>query len=95
MVVEDEVNYMKEELRLAKDNPNWFSVNQYENPLNSKAHYKTTGKEIWNQTNGTVTDFVAGGSTGGTITGVGTLLKEKNEDIKITLADPVGSIFYK
>jgi len=95
VVVQDGVNYMDEEQRLATENPNWFSVNQYENPLNSRAHYNTTGNEIWNQTQGTVTDFVAGGSTGGTITGVGTLLKEKSENIKITLADPIGSIFYK
>jgi hypothetical protein len=63
-------------------------VNQYNNLDNAQAHFKTTGKEIWEQTNGKVTHFVMGGSTGGSIMGVGRLLKSKAQTTKIVLADP-------
>jgi cystathionine beta-synthase len=68
--------YMQMELDLGKENPSWFMVNQYDNLDNPEAHYLTTGPEIYQQTNGTVTHFVMGASTGGTISGVGKYLKE-------------------
>ncbi len=71
-----------------------FMINQYDNPLNAEAHYLTTGPEIWEQTGGHIDLFVASGSTGGTICGVGRYLKEKDPSIKIVLLDPVGSIYY-
>ena len=85
-------DYMKMELEYGKENPSWFMVNQYDNLDNPEAHYKTTGPEIYEQTNGTITHFVMGASTGGTISGVGKYLKEKNQDVKVVLVDPVGSV---
>lgn len=72
----------------------YFNVEQYDNPLNPDAYYCTLGPEIYNQTNGEVTHFIAAGSTGGTISGTGKYLKEQNPNVKIVMADPVGSIFY-
>lgn len=74
--------------------PGSFILNQYDNPLNAEAHYLTTGPEIWRQTDGQIDLFVASGSTGGTISGVGRYLKEKNPNIKVVLLDPVGSIYH-
>jgi cysteine synthase len=89
----DPNHYMEIETRLAGENEGWFSVNQYENKKNSEAHYLTLGPEIWEQTDGKVTHFVAGGSTGGTVSGVGRSLKEKSGDrVHVTIADPVGSV---
>jgi cysteine synthase len=86
-------HYMNLETRIAAMDPNkYFGVNQYDNPLNSQAYYKTLGPEIWQQTQSQVTHFVAGGSTGGTVSGTGQFLKEQNPDVHITLADPVGSV---
>jgi cystathionine beta-synthase len=79
--------------RLTKETPNSFRPDQYSNPNNPRAHYESTGPEIWRQTNGHVTHFVAGAGTGGTITGVGRYLKEQNPSIKIIAADPEGSVF--
>jgi cystathionine beta-synthase len=79
--------------RLTKETPNSFRPDQYSNPHNPRAHYETTGPEIWAQTKGRVTHFVAGAGTGGTISGVGRYLKEKNPSIKIIAADPAGSVF--
>ena len=93
IVSEDGKCYMEMETDLAKRNPNWFSVNQYDNLDNPAAHFKTTGPEIWDQTKGTVTHFVAAGSTGGTISGIGGYLKSKSQDTTVVLADPLGSIF--
>ncbi len=79
--------------RLTKETPNSFRPDQYSNPNNPRSHYESTGPEIWRQTKGRVTHFVAGAGTGGTITGVGRYLKEQNPDIKIIAADPEGSVF--
>jgi len=79
--------------RLTKETPNSFRPDQYSNPNNPRAHYETTGPEIWEQTKGHVTHFVAGAGTGGTITGVGKYLKEKNPNIRIIAADPEGSVY--
>lgn len=67
---------------MAKDNPAWFDVDQYDNLDNPEAHFKTLGPEIWNQTHGTVTHFVAGGSTGGTISGTGRYFKRTHYSAK-------------
>ena len=79
--------------RLAREVPGAFQPNQYFNPRNPEAHYKTTGPEIWRQTDGKITTFVAGVGTGGTISGVGKYLKEQNPTIRVIGADPEGSIF--
>ena len=69
-------------------------ANQFDNTANAKGHYKTTGPEIWNQTEGKVDGFVCSSGTGGTIAGVSSYLKEKNKDIKVYLSDPKGSSLY-
>lgn len=76
---------------IAKENPDSFIPSQFSNPDNCNAHYKTTGPEIWNDTDGTVDIFVAGVGTGGTITGTGRFLKEKNPKIKIVAVEPADS----
>jgi cystathionine beta-synthase len=79
--------------RLTREIPNAFQPNQYFNQSNPLTHYETTGPEIWRQTAGKVTHFVAGVGTGGTITGIGRFLKEQNPNVRIIGADPEGSIF--
>jgi cystathionine beta-synthase len=79
--------------RLTREVPGAFQPNQYFNPRNPEAHYRTTGPEIWRQTDGRITTFVAGVGTGGTISGVGKYLKEQNPKVRIIGADPEGSIF--
>lgn len=86
-------HYVNVAKRLAEQTPNSFRVNQYDNPKNPEAHYLTTGPEIWEQAQGKIDYFVASGSTGGTISGAGKFLKEKNPAIKIIMPDPVGSIY--
>jgi cystathionine beta-synthase len=79
--------------RLTREVPNAFQPNQYFNPMNPRTHYETTGPEIWEQSGGRVTHFVAGVGTGGTISGVAKFLKEQNPGIQIVGADPEGSIY--
>ena len=87
-------HYTKVAERLARETPHSYMPNQYENRANPDAHYRTTGPEIWGQTEGRVDVFVCGMGTGGTITGTGRFLKEKRKSMKIVGADPEGSIFY-
>lgn len=85
--------YVNTAQRIAKDTPNSFYATQYTNPSNPEAHYKTTGPELWEQTEGKITHLVASLGTGGTISGTGRFLKEKDTNIKVIGADPYGSIF--
>jgi cystathionine beta-synthase len=80
--------------KLTREIPNAYHPNQYTNPANPEVHYRTTGPEIWEDTEGKITHFVAGMGTGGTITGVGRYLKEKKPGIRIIGADPDGSLLY-
>lgn len=86
-------HYINTARRIAKETPNSLFVFQYGNPANPEAHYQTTGPEIWEQTEGRITHFVSGVGTGGTISGTGRYLKEKNPEIRIIGADPYGSVF--
>jgi cystathionine beta-synthase len=79
--------------RLAAEIPGAFQPNQYHNPVNPQTHYETTGPEIWEQTEGKLTAFVCGVGTGGTISGAGRHLKERNPDVLVVGADPEGSIY--
>ena len=79
--------------RLTEEIPGAFQPNQYFNQANPAAHYATTGPELWEQTGGRITHLVAGVGTGGTITGTGRYLKERNSDLVVVGADPVGSIY--
>jgi len=90
---EDPRSYYSTAERLVKEVPNAYRPNQYHNQANPKAHYESTGPEIWEQTKGRITHFVAGAGTGGTITGVGKFLKEQNPEIQIIAADPTNSVY--
>lgn len=92
---EDPRSYYSTSKRLAEETPNSWYVNQYDNPSNAKAHYESTGPEIWKQTDGKVTHFVVGVGTGGTISGVGKYLKEQNPNVKVWGIDTYGSVFKK
>ena len=92
---DDPRSYYSTSARLAKETPNSWYVNQYDNPSNAKAHYQSTGPEIWEQTEGKVTHFIVGVGTGGTISGVGNYLKEQNPDVKVWGIDTYGSVFKK
>jgi len=87
-------HYVETAKRIAKETPNSFYVDQYHSALNAQAHYFSTGAEIWEDTEGQFDYFVAGTGTGGTISGAGKFLKEKNPHIKIIGVDPLGSIHY-
>jgi cystathionine beta-synthase len=92
---DDPRSYYSTSKRMAEETPNSWYVNQYDNLANTKAHYESTGPEIWEQTDGKVTHFVVGVGTGGTISGVGRYLKEKNPNIKVWGIDTYGSVFKK
>ncbi len=85
-------NYVMMAKRIAKETPNAVFANQFYNEANPQAHYDTTGPELWEQTEGRITHFVAAAGTGGTLTGVGRYLKEQNPKVKIIAGDPMGSI---
>jgi cystathionine beta-synthase len=86
-------HYVSTAQRIAAETPNSFYPDQYSHPANPLAHYRTTGPELWAQTEGRITHFVAGIGTGGTISGTGRFLKEQNPKIKVVGADPYGSVF--
>ena len=92
---DDPQSYYSTSKRLSEETPNSWYVNQYDNLSNTKAHYESTGPEIWRQTDGKVTHFVVGVGTGGTISGVGKYLKEQNPNIKVWGIDTYGSVFKK
>ncbi|MDQ3745554.1 MAG: cysteine synthase [Acidobacteriota bacterium] len=86
-------HYVETARRIARETPNSFYPDQYSNPNNPEAHYRTTGPELWEQTEGRITHFVAGLGTGGTISGTGRFLKEQNPQVRVVGADPYGSVF--
>jgi cystathionine beta-synthase len=85
-------NYVMMAKRIADETPNAILANQFYNQANPEAHYRTTGPELWEQTEGRITHFVAAAGTGGTLTGVGRFLKEQNSAVRIVGGDPVGSV---
>lgn len=91
---EDPRSYYSVSRRVARETPNSFYANQYHNPANPEAHYRSTGPELWRQTNGEIDAFVAGLGTGGTITGTGRYLKEHKPAVQLIGADVVGSVYY-
>ena len=91
---DDSRSYYSVAKKLAEDIPNSFYPNQYENPYNPKAHYDSTGPEIWESSEGQVTHCVIGVGTGGTATGVGRYLKSQKPTIKVIGVDPVGSLYH-
>ena len=86
-------NYVMKAKQIVRDTPGAVLANQFYNQVNPEAHYATTGPEIWEQTEGKVTHLVAGAGTGGTISGAGKFLKEKNPKIRVIAGDPVGSLY--
>jgi len=92
---DDPRSYYSVARRLAEEIPNSVYLNQYDNSANPKAHVETTGPELWKQTEGKITHFIAGAGTGGTISGTSRYLKEQNESVQVIGVDPMGSVFYK
>ena len=92
---EDPRSYYSVSSRLERETPNAWKANQYDNPSNTAAHYEQTAPEIWDQTSGSVTHLVVGVGTGGTISGIGRYLKERNPRIKVWGIDTYGSVFKK
>ena len=90
---DDPESYYSVAERLVREIPGAFRPNQYHNLTNPQAHFETTGPELWRQTAGKITHFVAGAGTGGTLSGVGRYLKGKNPAVQIIAADPEGSVF--
>ncbi len=91
---DDPRSYYSVARKLVEETPGAILANQYHNPANPKAHYDTTGPELWTQTGGRITHFICSLGTGGTISGVGKYLKEQNADIQIVGVDPVGSVLH-
>jgi cystathionine beta-synthase len=92
---EDSRSYYSVAKKLAREIPNSYYPNQYENPLNPEAHYRTTGPEIWKDSEGKISHFVCGMGTGGTISGVGRYLKEQKPGVRMIGVDPIGSLYYE
>lgn len=92
---DDPRSYYSVAKRLSEEIPNSYYPNQYDNPSNTEAHYETTGPEIWEQTEGRVTHYVAGMGTGGTISGTARYLKEKNPGVEVIGVDSRGSVYKK
>ncbi|MEM7340328.1 MAG: cystathionine beta-synthase [Actinomycetota bacterium] len=90
---DDPRSYYSTADRLSREIPDAFRPNQYGNPANPAAHVATTGPEIWRQTDGRITHFVAGAGTGGTLSGVGEYLKSQNPNVQVVAADPEGSVY--
>ncbi|MDT0633022.1 cystathionine beta-synthase [Rubrivirga sp. S365] len=91
---DDPRSYYSVAERLSNEIPGAFYPNQYDHPANAEAHYRTTGPELWDQTDGRITHFVCGAGTGGTISGTTRFLKEKNPDLKTVGVDPYGSVYH-
>lgn len=92
---DDPRSYYSVAKRIAEETPNAVYLNQYDNPANADAHYATTGPELWEQTEGRITHFIASAGTGGTISGTARYLKEQNPDVKIVGVDTYGSVYHK
>lgn len=86
-------NYVMKAKQIVHDTPGAILANQFYNQENPEAHYRTTGPEIWEQTGGRVTHFVAGAGTGGTVSGVGKFLKERKASVRVLASDPAGSLY--
>jgi cystathionine beta-synthase len=86
-------HYVVKAKHIVEQTPGAILANQFYNPSNPEAHYQTTGPEIWEQTGGKVTHFVAGAGTGGTVSGVGKYLKERNPKVRVVAGDPIGSLY--
>lgn len=95
VAADDPRSYYEVAKRVHQETPGSIYINQYFNELNIEAHYKTTGPEIWKQTNGNITHLVACSGTGGTISGTARFLKEQNPDIKVLAVDAYGSVLKK
>ena len=91
---DDPRSYYSVAKRLSEEIPNSFYPNQYDHPANAQAHYESTGPELWEQTDGRITHFIAGAGTGGTISGTTRYLKEKNPAVQTIGVDPYGSVYY-
>lgn len=86
-------NYVMKAKAIAKQTPNAVLANQFYNPVNPEAHYRTTGPELWEQTEGRITHLVGGAGTGGTVSGAGRYLKEQNPDVQVIVGEPEGSVY--
>jgi cystathionine beta-synthase len=86
-------HYIVKARQIVRETPGAVLADQFYNPVNPEAHYLTTGPEIWEQTGGKVTHFVAGAGTGGTVSGVGKYLKEQNPKVRVVAGDPIGSLY--
>ncbi len=91
---DDPRSYYSVARRIVAETPNAVLANQYHNPVNPESHYKTTGPEIWNQTEGKVTDIVIGMGTGGTISGISKYMRDQGHPVRIVGVDPIGSLLY-